>query len=88
MFVRMDYFLKSRHVLGETHTPTIRAQEGEREWNISKLRLDAGKLSELILKLQKWMKQQKTTLCPKNEASLASFVILIGILLSWGRFGK
>lgn len=31
MFVRMDYFLKSRHVLGETHTPTIRAQEGERE---------------------------------------------------------
>lgn len=52
-FVRMDYFLKSRHVLGETHTPTIRAKEGERERNFSKLRLDAGKLSELILKLQK-----------------------------------
>lgn len=29
-FVTTDYFLESRRALGETHTPTIRAKEGER----------------------------------------------------------
>lgn len=49
----MDYFLGSSHALGETHSPTIRAREAERAGKFIKLRVDAEKLSESTLKLQK-----------------------------------